>query len=196
VTASALSLGNAQLVFCGATASLRAGAALAAGAVYVISGGPSRTGDLVLSSAETVITSSEAGNRFGCSTTAGHILSLESAGGSPNLVVGAPGASGNRGAVYLFTGGFPSGGPALTQGDAVYTITGAPGDQLGTSLATGDLDNDGRREIIIGAPGNGRVYIIKRASTLSGTLDLVQRNGCPEPDAHGRTLPSCAIQPR
>jgi hypothetical protein len=31
---------------------------------------------------------------------------------------------------------------------------------LGYSLATGDLNNDGYREIIIGAPGNNRVYVI------------------------------------
>ena len=143
-----------------------------AGAVYVIFGGPDRDGDLVLSAADTVITSSEAGNRFGHSTAVGHVLRAESTGGSRNLVIGAPGASGNRGRVYVFTAGFPSLGPALTQADAVYTIIGAPGDLLGTALATGDLDNDGIREIIIGAPGNGRVYIIKGATTLSGTLDL------------------------
>jgi len=80
-----------------------------AGAVYIIFGGLSRTGDLVLSSADTVITSAEAGNGFGHSTTAGHILSLESSGGSSNLVIGAPGASGNRGAVYPLHGRLPVG---------------------------------------------------------------------------------------
>jgi hypothetical protein len=142
------------------------------GAVYVIFGGPDRDGDLVLSAADTVITSSEAGNRFGYSTAVGHVLRDESTGGARNLVIGAPGASGNRGRVYVFTGGFSSGGPALTQANRVYEIVGAPGDQLGSALATGDIDNDGIREIIIGAPGNGRVYIIKGATTLSGTLDL------------------------
>ena len=40
------------------------------------------------------------------------------------------------------------------------------------ALATGDLDKDGRRELIIGAPGNNRVYIIKGSASLSGTLNL------------------------
>src|SRR4051812_10262045 len=101
------------------------------GAVYVIFGGPDRTGDKVLSSADTKITSSEVGNRFGFATAAGHVLSLESAGGPDNLVVGAPGAQGNRGVVYLFAGGFASGGATLTTSNAVFKIIGAPGDQLG-----------------------------------------------------------------
>src|SRR4051812_39419222 len=138
------------------------------GSVYVISGGAPRTGDKLLSTADVKITSSEVGSAFGYATAAGHILTLETAGGSDNLVVGAPHANGNGGAVYLFAAGFAS-GASLTNASAVLTITGAPGDLLGTSLATGDLDNDGRREIIIGAPGNGRVYIIKGAAFANPT---------------------------
>ena len=40
-------------------------------------------------------------------------------------------------------------------------MIGAPGDQLGTTLATADLNNDGYREIVIGAPGTNRVYVIR-----------------------------------
>ena len=43
--------------------------------------------------------------------------------------------------------------PRKTTADATLTVLGAPGDQLGSALATGDLDKDGRRELIIGAPG-------------------------------------------
>ena len=144
------------------------------GTVYVIFGGPDRTGDRSLSLADTVITSSAAGNRFGASTAAGNIRNTE--GTTPrNLVVGAPGALSDRGAVYLFSGGFASGGAALSTANAVYTILGAPADQLGTALATGDLDGDGFREIIIGAPGTSRIYIIKGGTAnlpSGGTLDL------------------------
>ena len=141
------------------------------GTVYAIFGGPTRTGNISLSHADAIITSSEAGNSFGATTAAGSILSPESADAPRNLVVGAPGASGGRGAVYLFAAGFPS-GTSLTTANAVYTILGAPGDALGSALATGDVDNDGYREIIIGAPGNNRVYIIKGGPSVSGTLDL------------------------
>ena len=46
---------------------------------------------------------------------------------------------------------------------AVAQIQGLPGDQLGSALATGDLNNDGYREIILGAlgaPGTHRIYVI------------------------------------
>jgi hypothetical protein len=141
------------------------------GAVYVLFGGPQRSGDFVLSSAETVITSSEPGNLFGFATAGGNIRNTE--GSIPrNLLVGAPGANGGRGAVYLYQAGFHTGGPQLTEADAVFVVHGAPGDQLGWALASGDLDGDGYREIIIGAPGNNRVYIVRGAEDLSGTLDL------------------------
>lgn len=140
------------------------------GAVYVIYGGPDRTGELSLANADAVITSTEAGNRFGASTATGNIRNLD--GSNPkNLIVGAPLASGGRGITYLFDTGFAS-NARFTTANAVLTVIGAPGDQLGSALATGDLDRDGYREIVIGAPGNNRVYIIKGSASLSGTINL------------------------
>ena len=150
-----------------------------AGTVYVIFGGPDRTGDLSLANADTIITSTEAGNRFGASTAAGNIRNVE--GTTPrNLAVGAPGALSNRGAVYLFNAGF-SNGATVAHTTAAFTVLGAVGDQLGTALATGDLDGDTYRELIIGAPGTAKVYIIKGGPSLTGTLDLSTTS-----------LPSCA----
>ncbi|HVJ27923.1 MAG TPA: FG-GAP and VCBS repeat-containing protein, partial [Vicinamibacterales bacterium] len=140
------------------------------GAVFVLFGGVERSGEILLSEANAIITSSEAGNRFGTSTAAGNVLSLE--GASPvNLVIGAPGALGNRGAVYLMTAGFAD-GTSTTDASAALRILGAAGDELGTAVATADLDLDGYREMILGAPGNGRIYVIAGAPGLSGTLDL------------------------
>ena len=140
------------------------------GRVYMIFGGASLTGDLSLANADAVINSSGAGNRFGASTAVGNIRNVEGTA-LRNLVVGAPGALSNRGEVYLFTAGFGS-GASITTSSAVFRIQGASGDQLGTALATGDLNGDSFREIIIGAPGNSRVYVIKGGASLSGTLDL------------------------
>jgi hypothetical protein len=143
------------------------------GAVYVVFGGPDPTGTTVsLSKAQMVINGPAAGDRFGISTATGNIVSVE---GAPqkDLAVGAPGVNGGAGAVYLFAAGTGwTIGTHLTTADAVMSIIGAPGDQLGTALATGDLDNDGHREIIIGAPGNNRVYVIKGSASMHGTIDL------------------------
>jgi hypothetical protein len=142
------------------------GGAGTAGKVYVLFGGPTRIGQLSLSAAETVITGPGAGDRFGAATAVGNILNLTT---DPrrSLAVGAPGAAGGAGVVYLYSGNFAH-GAQLTTANAVATVTGAPGDQLGASLATADLDGDGFREIIMGAPGNSRVYILYGSSTLSG----------------------------
>jgi FG-GAP-like repeat/FG-GAP repeat len=140
------------------------------GNVYVIFGGPVRTGDVNLSSADTILTGAAAGDRFGWTTAAGNVITPESSL-TRNLVVAAPGALGGKGAVYVFMGGFTI-GSSLTTANATFTIVGRAGDQLGTALATADLDNDGFREIIIGAGGNDRMYVIKGGAALSGTRDL------------------------
>jgi hypothetical protein len=140
------------------------------GKVHVIYGGPVRVGAQTLSNADATITGEATGDLFGTSTAAGNILTLE--GVEPkNLAVGAPGASGGRGAVYLFAGSFGV-NDVVPSSAAVLKIIGAPGDQLGTMLATADLNNDGYREIVIGAPGTNRVYVIRGGPSLSGTQDL------------------------
>jgi hypothetical protein len=143
----------------------------AVGAVYVLYGGPVRHGDQSLNNADVIINGVTVGDLFGYSTAAGNILNTE--GAIPrDLVVGAPGAGGSsRGQVFLFAGGFGA-NERLDTTAAVLVITGAAGDLLGASLATGDLNNDGHREMIIGAPGNNRVYIINGGAGLSGTIDL------------------------
>jgi hypothetical protein len=134
------------------------------GRVYVLFGGPVRTGEQDLADADAQLTAGVANDRFGASTAAGNIWNLENA--TPRaLVVGAPGASSNAGKVYLFRGGF-SLGANLTAASALLEIRGQAGDRLGESLATADLNGDGFREIVIGAPGNNRVYVINGGASL------------------------------
>ena len=146
------------------------GSATIPGAVYVLFGGPQRTGELSLANADTILQGAAPGDSFGYTTAAGNVITPESST-TRNLVVAAPNAMGGRGAVYVFMGGFTL-NAHLTTANAVYTIIGNPGDHLGTALATADLDNDGFREIVIGAGGNDRIYVISGGASLSGTRDL------------------------
>lgn len=147
------------------------GGAGVVGAVYVLLGGPTWSGDLSLSAASTTITGAAAGDLFGAAVANGSVLTRE--GSNPKtLVVGAPGALSNRGAVYVFAAGFTGGGDTYTTSNAVARILGRPGERLGTSLATADLNNDGYREIIIGGPGANSIHIINGGPSVAGTLDL------------------------
>jgi hypothetical protein len=151
------------------------GTGSSAGRVYIIANGNTRTGLANLSLADAILTGTTAGDRFGAAVATGNILNPE---GTPprNLLVAAPEANGGAGAVYLFPAGSAfTGGATVAASAAQYVINGAPGDKLGTSLATGDLNNDGRREIIMGAPGSGRIYIIYGAAGLSGTRNLASQ---------------------
>jgi len=140
------------------------------GAVYVLLGGPTWSGDISLSTASTTIAGGAAGDLFGTALAAGNVLTAE--GTNPKtLIVGAPGALGNSGIVYVFAAGF-TGGDHYTASNAVARIVGRPGERLGTSLATADLNNDGYREIIIGGPGANSIHIIAGGPAVSGTIDL------------------------
>ena len=162
------------------------GSADVPGRVYVLFGGPVRSGQLSLSNADAVISALAPGDAFGTSTAAGNIWNTD--GASPRaLVVGAPNAgAGNAGRVYLFRGGF-SNGAALTTSNALLEIRGRSGDQIGQSLATADLNADGYREIIIGAPGTGRVYVINGGPSLN-------HNGAPVVLDLNTTAPAITFQ--
>ena len=77
--------------------------------------------------------------------------------GLPDIVVGAPGASGAQrrsGAVYVL-GGALSGTSTLGEAAAI-TWYGRDGDeQLGRAIALADLDGDGLADVVAGAPGLG-----------------------------------------
>jgi hypothetical protein len=198
-----LSSGGADLTWRGAAANAVAGSSLdqgnvssdsrrdliigapgngaAPGKVYVIFGGPIRQGDLSLSSAEAIINGGVGPDRFGTATAAGNIRTTESSGSPRDIAVGAPGEAGDAGTVYLFASGsgLPGGAVrnATVAGGATgyaVRILGRAGDRLGTSLATADVNNDGFRDIVIGAPGTSRVYIINGGTSLpaGSTIDL------------------------
>lgn len=96
--------------------------------------------------------------------------------GYSDLLVGAPDASGGRGAIHMIRGGPSLPGRAITPGQVVVGQT--PGARLGTAIAVlPDLDGDGRLELAVGAPGtpvvNGRVYVFlsRRTQPVTGLAD-------------------------
>ena len=165
------------------------------GKVFVIFGGNIPTGNLSLSTADVVLHGAAASDRFGTATAAGNIRTTEVSDGPRDLVVGAPGAGGGAGAVYLFSAGagFPEGAvrQAGTAGGANgYTlrILGRPSDLLGSALATADVDADGYRDIVIGAPGTARVYVIRAGLALppsGSTVDLANPGSVPLTEISG-----------
>ena len=80
------------------------------------------------------------------------------------------------GAAYLFFGDVSGGNQDLSSADAKY-VGEYDYDYAGCSLASGDLDDDGQRDVVIGADGSddggsdsGVVYVVDGSRT--GTIDL------------------------
>lgn len=79
--------------------------------------------------------------------------------GAGDLVLGAYGASAYDGAVYLFRGPAPG---VYGPGDADVALLGSGRETAGNSVQLGDLDADGRLELLVGAPaasGAGALYV-------------------------------------
>ena len=152
------------------------GAGSMLGRVYVLNGGPEPSGEKLLSIANTTITGTEAGDQFGFTGALGNILTPETSL-QRNIAIGAPLGMGGRGVVYVFKTNDFDDSASLTTADADFRVIGTPGDQLGSAVATADLDHDGYRELIMGAQGTGRIYIVRGGPTVSGTVNLETQPG-------------------
>jgi len=107
-------------------------------------------GEIQASAATAIFTGEAAQDLFGNSVASAGDFNGD---GFADVIVGAPdnGAAASRaGRAYLFFGPV-SGMIAAT--DADFIATGEPGDELGMSVASGDLKGDGGSDIMIGAPG-------------------------------------------
>jgi hypothetical protein len=131
--------------------------------------------------ADVIITGETTSNYFGSALTAGDM----NGDGRTDLIVGANGYSTNTGKVYLYEtrGNFawqiqrqsqPGSGPLRvgtnTTGQELK-ITGEAGSGFGASMTTGDLNNDGKADLIVGATtyatNTGRVYVFYSDGTLA-----------------------------
>ncbi len=140
-----------------------------AGVVHILTGAP--TGSRGPEDAEASWRGTTGNEQLGAAlASAGDI----DGDGLDELLMGAPGVDDYVGAVYIV--GAASGDMPLS--DAVGLVQGEQaGDQAGSSLAMGDLDDDGVPDVVIGSPhrvlsSNDEGVVHVALGPLSGTISL------------------------
>lgn len=105
--------------------------------------------------------------------------------GFDDILVGAPGASNEQGRVYYYQGGaMLSTRPALTLSDPQPEA----GARFGATLATGDVNNDRIKDLVVGAPhattmsrvSAGKVLVFFGATPFNTAVDVTLLDPAPE----------------
>lgn len=154
------------------------------GEVYVLAGGttlnPStgtteRRIDVSLGAMNLTIYGAAAGDHLGSAVAVSRINTQGNTDSIADILIGAPGAAANKGAVHVLYGGanlFFLATRDLSLGQNDLTVTGqAAGDELGWAVAAGDLDNNRGGDLVLGAPfadftgraDAGKVYVLLAA---------------------------------
>jgi ribosomal protein S6E (S10) len=171
------------------------------GEVYVILGSTSLSGpiDLLSTAPDVLINGVDENDFLGWQTTTGDVNGND---GIDDLIISAFAGDGpstydrdESGEVYILNGKTTwSSNYNLNTTSPDVTIYGIDkNDQIGQSLATGNLDGSGNDDLVIGAheswgPGNnrwyscGEVYMINGATSLSSTIYFNSSDGSPNYD--------------
>ncbi|MFC7045614.1 integrin alpha [Halobacteriaceae archaeon GCM10025711] len=139
-------------------------------------------GTINLSDANTTLRGESVGDGAGWSLASGDV----NGDGQTDVLVGAPfnnsSVGAETGAVYLFYGPVESGDVNLSRANATFTGV-KPGDWAGFSVAAGDVNDDGRDDVVVGAPlvdgpttnNTGAAYVV-HGRNLSGDYSLASAN--------------------
>jgi hypothetical protein len=141
-----------------------------AGRVYIFEGPVS--GTLDVASADVVITGDSSGDLLGWSLLVGDV----DADFVDDLVLGGPGAAGDDGQVYVWSGGVTATDDEAS--DADYILSGGVANgEAGTSLALLGPLGDTNTYLAVGAPeddgGIGVIYFIDETSVATGDIDVL-----------------------
>lgn len=165
-----------------------------AGAAYVVFGKSTDTSPIQLSGVPGGTSSSGfaingvASSGFAGTSVAG--LGDLNGDGLGDLLVGAPGSSGQAGAAYVVFGKSADTSPIplsdVAVGSGGFVVNGAASnDRLGQSVASaGDINRDGVTDLLLGAPGavsgvgKGAAYVVfgKTSASPIGPIDLASFN--------------------
>jgi hypothetical protein len=120
------------------------------GHAYVFLGGQTLSGELSLTSAVATITGANATDTLGTAVAAAGDVDAD---GYDDLIVGAWGASGQKGEVYVFRGGPTLAGSLAPSNAATILIGPVAGVGFGfVASSAGDVNADGFSDIIVAAP--------------------------------------------
>ncbi len=134
------------------------------GSVRVYRGGPTLFDSVPWLS----FTGQEIGEGFATDLATGDVT----ADGYEDLLVGSPWTSRSglqSGAIFAFFGGSDLVGGSASLAQAILAAEG-PGDLFGYALATGDVDGDGRTDLLTGAPHqgvSGRAYLFRGSAAFA-----------------------------
>ena len=149
-----------------------------AGAAYIFFGGTSLAASIDASAANVKLIGEDGADLFGTSSAAGDINN----DGFDDALIGATGeATGgtNAGASYIFFGS-ASLASSIDAGNANVKLIGVDAsDVFGISGATGDVNNDGFDDAIVGADaagGMGSAYIFYGSNSLAASIDADDAN--------------------